>query len=114
MPSYINKSVVETKKSLNSYGIDVVVLGSGDTIINQYPNKGSKINKVDKVFLLSEGDITMPDFTNYSMKDVNSFLTLVHIDKEITGNGYVLTQSVPPGTVIDGNTKLVLEFGTKK
>ena len=114
MPSYINKSVVETKKTLNSYGVDVIVLGSGDTIIDQYPCKGSKINKIDKVFLLSEGDITMLDLTNYSMKDVNSFLTLVPLEKEVTGNGYVIAQSIPPGTVIDSNSKLVLQFETKK
>ncbi len=114
MPSYINKNVVDTKNKLNSYGVNVMVLGNGDTIVNQYPVKNTKINVIDNIFLLTNGEIAMPYLVGYSMKDINAFLSLVPMKHTFTGNGYVVAQSIPPGTIVDKNSEIHIVFETKK
>jgi penicillin-binding protein 2B len=112
MGSYTNKNVNDVRSTLNSYGINVVTLGEGDKVVNQYPSKGTKINKIDKVFLVTNGEIKMPDITGFSMKDVSVLTNLLNLKCEVKGNGFVKAQSIPPGTPLNSDSILVLEFTT--
>ena len=90
------------------------MLGDGDTVVSQYPSQKTEINKIDRVFLLTNSDnIVMPDMTGYSLKDVYSLMSLLKIPYEINGNGYVINQSVPAGTKIESSTSISIELGTK-
>lgn len=112
--SYVNKNKQSVISKLNSYGIDTVVLGNGDTIISQYPLMGGTINKIDKVFLLTNGnEISMPNIVGYSAKDFYSFISILNIPYQVTGVGYVKTQSITPGTIIDGKETLNVEFSVQ-
>ena len=113
MQSFVNKDVTSSKNTLNSYGIEVVTLGSGQVVIDQYPVKGTMINKIDKVFFLTEGEIKMPNLWNYSIKDFLSFANLTGISYEIKGSGYLNNQSIPEGTPLDDKSHLLVEFSYK-
>ena len=110
--SYTNKNVNDVKTTLNNYGINVVVVGTGEKVVDQYPTKGSKINKIDKVILITNGDLLMPNLTGFSMKDIEVLSKLLNLKVETKGNGYVTAQSIPPGTKIERGYNLVLEFTT--
>ena len=110
--SYTNKNVSDVKTTLNNYGINVVVVGTGEKVVDQYPTKGSKINKIDKVILITNGDLLMPNLTGFSMKDIEVLSKLLNLKVETKGNGYVTAQSIPPGTKIERGYNLVLEFTT--
>lgn len=114
LSSYINKNVESVKSILQTNQIDTVVLGNGDKIVAQYPMAGTKINKIDKVFLLTNGnEIRMPDLTGFSTRNFNSFISLVKIPYTKEGIGYVVSQSIPAGTVLDSNSNLEIKFESK-
>ena len=109
--SYLNKDKNSVISKLNSYGVEVVALGDGNIIVEQYPQKGSIIDKTDKVFLLTNGtNILMPNIIGYSVKDFYSLTFLMDIPYETNGIGYVVSQSIPANTIIDDKMTLKVEF----
>ena len=109
--NYISNSVSSTKEILEKKNIDVNVLGSGDTIINQYPTKGSKIIEKDKVFLLTNGnEYNMLNLYGYSRIDVIEYSKLVGINPKFEGYGYVVNQSIEEGSIIKKNSTLNIEL----
>lgn len=112
--SYLNKNVDSVKSILECNQLNVVVLGNGDKVVAQYPAIGSTINKIDKVFLLTNSnEVQIPDLTGYSTRDFNSFISLVKIPYTKNGIGYVVSQNLPPGTIIDENSSLEVVLESK-
>lgn len=113
--SYINKTTEEVKKELTDKKIQTIILGDGDKIINQYPNKDYKLIEDDKVFLLTNNtNFIMPDITNWSRYDVMKLCELINLDYSFEGFGYVTSQSILPGTKIDENSNLLVTLGNIK
>ena len=54
LPSFINKDTAEVKKILATNKQEAVVIGTGDKVINQYPNKNAVLNYGSKVFLFNK------------------------------------------------------------
>ena len=95
LESYYNEKTDTIKKKLESRGLDVVVIGDGDTIINQYPSKDVVTSKGNKVFLLTNSkEYIIPNFTNWSRKDVYTYLYLTNIKFTSNGRGYLTNQSI--------------------
>lgn len=112
--SYINKKVDSVSSVLQGNQIEPIILGTGDKVVAQYPEAGTKINKIDKVFLLTNSsEITMPNLVGFSNKDFNSFISIVKIPYIKNGIGYVVSQSIPPGTVIDEKSNLEVALEAK-
>lgn len=97
--NYINKNVLDVKNELKD--LDVIILGDGENIINQYPKSGSSVISGDKLFLVTNGNITMPNFIKYSRIDAISLLNLLNIDYELEGYGRVFEQSIKEGNPLD-------------
>lgn len=107
--NYVNKITLDIKKELNNKKIDVIVLGNGNRIIGQYPNKGMTLYKNDKIYLLTNNyDNTMLDFKGLSYKDAISILELIDAKYKLEGYGYVYEQSIETGKKIDSD--IILKF----
>ena len=104
--NYISKEVTIVEDDLKKKGLKVYTFGTGKFIINQYPNKNDKVLKNSKVFLVSnKNDYEMIDLTGWSLNEVSTFAKILNIPLNVTGYGYVKTQSIPPKTLIkDGMT----------
>jgi penicillin-binding protein 2B len=115
IPSFINKDINKVKNELSSLGINTIILGNGNKIINQYPSVGISVNKDNKIILLSNDldDISMPNISNWSSKDVIALVNLLNISYELNGDGYVITQSIPANTIIKKEDKLIVELKPK-
>lgn len=97
MDNYISKKTESTESLQNNY--DVVLLGQGDTVINQYPAVGSTILQGDKLFFLTNDEnYTMQDLTGWSRKDVEIYASLLQLPLQVEGYGYVKSQSILPNT----------------
>lgn len=108
--NYINKITLDIKKELNNHQIDVVILGDGNKIIGQYPDKDVTLYNGDKVYLLTNNyDKTMIDFTNLSYKDVLGIMNLMDVKYKLEGYGYVYEQSILPGEKIESEIILKLK-----
>lgn len=104
---YTNLDKEDVLKKLD--GLDVVVLGNGNKIIDQYPKKATLVTN-DKIFLLTnDKNIKMPDLKGYSRIEAISILNLLDIDYEIEGYGYVTEQSIKAGSDITNKIKLILK-----
>ena len=107
---YLGKNTTDIVNELNSKGISTVVIGSGDKIIKQYPNKGTILVNNYKVFLVTDGDgATIPNVTGWSRNDVVRLCNLLGIDYKINGTGYVVSQSIPEGSNVSGILEVNLE-----
>ena len=115
LSTYINKNVSSAKEELEQSNLDVVVIGDGDKIINQYPSKNTTLISGDKVFLLTNGNnFTMPNISNWSRYDVIKLCEFFGIEYSFDGYGYVVSQSIKVGTKIDENSKLEILLGNVK
>ena len=106
--SYKNKTTESVKQTLDALGASYVIFGDGNKVISQYPNKNSKVSTKDKVFIFTNGTITMPDLTNYSVKEADVVLSKLGIKHTINASGYIGYQSVGVGTVINSDTEVTL------
>lgn len=106
--SYKNKTTESVKQSLDALGASYVIFGDGNEVISQYPNKNSKVSTKDKVFIFTNGTITMPDLTNYSVKEADVVLSKLGIKHTINASGYIGYQSISAGTVINSDTEVTL------
>lgn len=115
LDSYINKELKATKSLLENKGLNVITIGSGDTIVNQYPNSKTTLTKDSKIFLVTNAsEVTIPNFKGWSKKDVITYLNLANIPYESEGIGYLVSQSIVD-TVYkkDDNTVIKLVFEEK-
>lgn len=109
--SYLSKDINIVKEELSKNDIDVVVLGNGDKVIKQYPENGSEITKLDRVFLLTNGnEITMPNIKGYSSRELYTLLDLLNIKYEVDGSGYVNNQSIKEGAKLNKESLLKVKL----
>lgn len=111
LKNYVSKNILETKTNLENQGLNVIVIGSGDVIINQNPLKGMKVIKGQKVFLLTnKGPYIMPNIYNWSSSDIITFCKLIKLDYEIDGYGIVKSTSISEGSEIKADDKLIINL----
>lgn len=111
--NFINQSIKEVKEILNKEKINTIILGDGNKIINQYPIN-TTITTFDKVFFVTNSNnLVIPDLTGYSKNDLEVVLTLLKLPYTIKGHGYVINQSILPGTKIDSNMQIEITLANK-
>lgn len=112
MPELLNHTLTYANEKLASAGCETVVLGNGNTVIDQFPKIGSSIATGQRVFLLTDtNSFTMPDLTGWTRKDVASLWAVTGFAFELDGEGVVTSQSISPGTVVTKGTTIQVEFG---
>ncbi|AMC93175.1 hypothetical protein AOC36_04065 [Erysipelothrix larvae] len=112
MTNLINLPVTLAKDRLAENKITPIIFGDGSTVINQYPKDGQSYMGSDKVLLFtSTSNIIMPDMTGWTMKEVRAFSDTVSLTLKASGSGYVKSQSIPQGTVVEtgGVLEITLE-----
>ncbi|MGD8190021.1 penicillin-binding transpeptidase domain-containing protein [Brevibacillus ginsengisoli] len=112
MPDFKGMATSAAVARAKQQGLDVESVGTGTKIVSQYPSALEKVYPGNKVVLITDRvkDVRMPDFKGKSLRDVMEFASIVNLNVNVTGNGYVDTQSIPPGTVIPpkGNLQVTL------
>ena len=112
MPQLINHSLSYAEEKLADSQADVLVLGAGDTVINQYPTEGSTVYSGQHVFLVTDtNSFVMPDLTGWSRRDVTALWQVVQFGFKLSGEGTVISQNIEPGTTVTKGTEIEVEFG---
>lgn len=113
VPNLVNTSVLSSESKLNSLGLQIVKIGDGNTVINQYPKNNNVVSQNSKVYIITNGNnISMPNMTNWSSKEVNDFCDLAKITCNINGYGYVVSTSINQNDII--NETSILEVNLEK
>ena len=111
MDNYIGSSSTSAIEKLSKQTKNVILIGSGKTVINQFPSQNNIFKKDDKVFLLlSDENIQLPNFVGWSKAEVLSYKQLSGLDIEIEGNGYVKSQSIPAGRSVKKGESIKINF----
>ena len=113
LPSFVNKKIETVKNTLSMNGINYQVIGNGDKVIKQYPEKEEVITNKDTVYLITNGNVGVPSVINLSSKVAKNILELLGIKVNLDGVGYVVEQSVPESTQITDNMEITLKLSPK-
>ncbi|WP_429368209.1 penicillin-binding transpeptidase domain-containing protein [Paenibacillus sp. DS2015] len=105
-PNMVGKAIGKAKKELLNTGIAFETLGSGSTVVNQYPAKGSVMSSGQRIYLLTEENDQMevPNLKGESLRDALQVLTLMKLTASVEGEGYVTEQTETK----EGNKRKVL------
>lgn len=102
MPNVLNNTVAKAKEKLKASGADVYIIGDGDTIIAQSQPSGDNIYSNEKILLKTNGTkITLPNFKNWTRKEVVAYWQISNLSFVIKGSGIVVAQNITEGSVAD-------------
>jgi len=113
MPDLANHTLDYAQTKLDGMGTQLLVLGGGSTVIDQYPSQGSTVSTGQRVFLVTDtSSFTMPDMTGWTRKDVAALWAVTGFGFKISGEGTVTSQSVPAGTTVTKDTEIEVQLGS--
>ena len=111
LANYINLSKDIVVQKLESFGLCPIVIGNGEFIIKQYPNKDNLVLVGSKVFLMTNGnEFVMPNVVGWTRSEIISFAKLINIEYEINGYGNVVKTNINEGELIDLNGRLIIDL----
>lgn len=111
MEDYVGKSIEIALDMLEEKNIEVIVIGDGKTVTGQSIRQGQDVYTFEKVFLLTDGEnITVPDFKDYTRKEIISYWNLSGLPFVLDGYGIAYAQSIEPHTTYDGKSEILINF----
>lgn len=114
LQSYSSKSLDDVRLQLENFGAKVLILGDGNTIINQYPKAGNSIIKGDLVVLVTNSEsYKMPSLIGYSCLYAKKIMNLLSVNYKFEGNGYVISQSKPAGEILVQDDDILISLSEK-
>ena len=121
-PSKLEKAVVnklsnlkgqateEAVKNLKENGFETVVLGSGSKVVGQLPKAGTTVLEGEKVIIQTDGDLTAPDMTGWSLRDVMKIANIAGLKLNSKGKGYVTQQNIQPNSLLHSGDFLIVDL----
>lgn len=110
LPSYAGQSVDSAVQDLKEKGLQPVVVGSGKQVEAQLPLAGDEVIVRERIILKTNGTAMMPDLRGWSLRDAMKAAELLNLEPSIKGSGYVVTQSIRPGSGVKKGDYLILEL----
>lgn len=115
LKSYLNKNVIDSSNEITSLGLIPIIIGDGNTIVEQYPKKSDLIVSTSKVFLKTNSEKNiMVDITGWNRAEVITLMNFMNVDYEINGTGKVSNFNIPVGNEINEKIIINLESQVKK
>ena len=114
LSNYVNKKIDNTITDLTAKGINYTIIGTGNKIIKQYPEKNDIITSKDTIYLITnDQNITIPNVIGLSSKVANNLLQKLGVKVILNGVGYVTEQSIPESTPITPGLEITLTLNPK-
>lgn len=108
IPDFVGMTSEQASEKLAELGVKPIVLGTGEKISAQLPEQRQTILEGEKVILKTNGDITVPDMTGWSLRDVMKIAHLAKLELNMTGSGYVSEQNINIGAkLVEGDYLVV-------
>ena len=109
LPNVTGLTVESAVETLEQKGLQPVMMGNGSKVIQTLPAQHSIMLEGEKVILKTEGELTIPNLTGWSKRDVMKVAKIANLKLTSTGNGYVVVQNVAPNSVIAEGSYLIVE-----
>ncbi|WP_412990083.1 penicillin-binding transpeptidase domain-containing protein [Pediococcus siamensis] len=111
--SYIGDSSDNAVKELGKKNIAATVLGDAGTVTQQSPSANTEMLAGQRVILVTSGQMKMPDLSGWSRNDVLKLTKLVGMQADFSGTGFVKSQSIKKGTLIQSGQTLTVKLKQK-
>ena len=112
MPNVVDSTYIEANEKLNELGVNIIRIGNGLNVIDQYPKTNEDVYTNEKVFLLTDGnELIIPDFRGWTRKEIISYWNLSGLSITLNGYGIVKQQSVSANSVVNKNDEIIVYFG---
>lgn len=110
LPDLIDKPVAEAREVLEELELKPVIIGNGTHIKKMLPEAEELLIPDEKIMLVTDGEMTMPDVTGWSLRDVIKLVSVTGIQFSYEGTGYVVKQNLEPDTVLSAESMLHVEL----
>jgi penicillin-binding protein 2B len=111
--NYVGQETTTAQAALSKLGLGVTVIGSGNKVKQQSVKAGTYVLAKSKIFLITGGNVTIPNLNGWSQADVNQYAKLTGLDLTVSGSGYATSQSIKEGTQIKQHQQLRVVFKQK-
>ena len=110
LDSYMNQSTEFAKSVLTKHQLSTLLIGDGDTVIDQYPKAKTEVSSQSRVFLQTNGtNITMPSMDGWSRKEAEAFAAMADVRMTFDGVGTIYKQNIPKGTKLKSNQEIKVQ-----
>lgn len=119
VPDAVGATVADAKGKVTAAKLEYKVIGSGETVLRQLPESGSKVISGGVVILYTEESetqkVTVPNLIGLSATEVNSVAAKAGINIEFSGNTTTgglksYKQSIEAGQSVDAGTVVTVYF----
>lgn len=110
--SIYGQSTHEVVSRLEEQGMTVTVVGEGEEIDESIPKEGSSAYPNQHILLKTNGTATMPDVTDWTLRDILSLVELVDMELDFIGEGFVTKQNLSVGAEITEDSHLIVELSS--
>lgn len=119
VPDTVGSSVEDAKSKVTSSKLEYKIVGSGEKVLRQLPEAGTKVISGGTVILYTEEvgneKVTVPNLLNLSVTDVNTAASAAGLNVEFSGNTTMgglksYSQSIDPGETVDAGTVITVYF----
>ena len=106
----MNQSTEFAKSILTKHQLSTLLIGDGDTVIDQYPKAKTEVSSQSRVFLQTNGtNITMPSMDGWSRKEAEAFAAMADVRITFDGVGTIYKQNIPKGTKLKSNQEIKVQ-----
>lgn len=124
VPDVVEQSVTTASDTLTSLGLKAVVVGNGDEVVAQVPERGSAVRRNGKIILYTDDDyeeetVTVPNLSGMTLSQVNETLSAYDLNLKVSGGaaqreGALATvQNYGEGAIVTKGTVIEVVFVVK-
>lgn len=106
VPDVVNMSIQKATDAIKGKKLEPIVIGNGQKVKKQLPLKGKNVQDKERILLVTDGEMTMPDTQTWTKRDLLKLQEATGIDVETEGSGYVSEQSIEGNQTIKAGTKV--------
>lgn len=114
VPDVLGEEPSRAQEILAEAGFDVTQIGTGSRVVQQYPDPESDRIENQKVAIMTNGGMTMPDLTGWSKNDALLISEMTGKPFKMEGEGYVVSQNIPPGQNISNDAMIELTLSSEE
>ena len=113
IPNVVGSDAKDAQSKLTAKHLQVTVLGNGKKVQRQSvaPDTESVIN--NRIILITNGEVKMPNIKGWSQADVSQLAQILNLRLDVSGSGFVQTQSIKENTVVKSGQQLKVNFEEK-
>jgi len=114
LPDFLNMNTQAAMDHIKEKSLIPILLGDGDKITGQSSPLGATLLEGEKIILKTNGNLTLPDMSGWSKRDVLNAAQLANLNVNMVGDGFVTKQNIKPNSPIREGDHLVVNFETPK